>query len=624
VTYLRTAARRLSRRLARLAGRRGARVALAIAQRCGATGTTVRVLQEEAGRRLHLGQSGRAWDLLVVMARCREVPVHSALAGGSLLRRTGNPALAATTCLEVCRRCQLTDAERALALTELGLAYEATGDLDGAAEQLAAAVDSASDAGEPPSILARRYYRLGRVQQRLERWDEAVGAYRAALAYDETRGYWWYRLGRVLERVGRWEHAATAYDRAVALDGDAAQSARRLLRARRRAPHWIFYTPNDPLAARSLQALHKGSEVGVVAPIAAPTLIGWVAPGSRPEDARVTITLNGTVVAEGLGVREVVLPGQVRLLEFRRSLAAVYEYAGFGDVLEVRCRNRSLTFVDGLSDRYIFDNGPSRANDLIGRLADAYVINKYGHLQLSLSGDRSWQVTTFQLFVSLRAEIEATFGLTLMPFYGTMLGAVREQDFIRQDNDFDTLYISGHSSPESVLDEFGRLCSHLIRSGYSLTVTATHTRVARPHDERKLDIFFGWFDSDDRFHVSFGYRGEPVRKTIDFFTFRSVRLGFLEVPVPVNAEEILEQCYGSGWRTPDPGFKKLAPERILPPGYQLDDAEVARLNEKAQRHHGPRPAVEFDVEDGYDEANVPEPATDPQDDPAAENAATVD
>ncbi len=62
----------------------------------------------------------------------------------------------------------------------------------------------------------------GRLLEMLHRWEEAVEAYRAALALQPSQPEWHYRHGWMLERLQRPADAAAAYARALALreDGD--------------------------------------------------------------------------------------------------------------------------------------------------------------------------------------------------------------------------------------------------------------------------------------------------------------------------------------------------------------------------------------------------------------------
>ena len=208
-------------------------------------------------------------------------------------------------------------------------------------------------------------------------------------------------------------------------------------------------------------------------------------------------------------------------------------------------------------------------------------------------GDGS-RAQLFDLYTRLKSDLLESFDLDLIPLYGTMLGAVRENDFIDADHDFDVGYISNHAEPGAVRDEFKRLCGHLISSGYNLAVDPAHTEITLNGSGQLLDLHFGWFNSDGYLDVSYGYHGSPVKRSAEFTAFRAEKLGDFSIPMPLNAEAILEQLYGSTWNSPDPNFTHDAATRKLDRRYQLTPTEVAELHwNQFYRDHKPDAASPF-------------------------------
>jgi hypothetical protein len=74
-------------------------------------------------------------------------------------------------------------------------------------------------------------------------------------------------------------------------------------------------------------------------------------------------------------------------------------------------------------------------------------------------------------------------------------------------------------------------------------------------DAMFIDMNYGWFTPSDELNVSFGWRFEPAQGRARFVAARSCRLADREIQVPGNAEEVLQQLYGSQWRVPDQGFE---------------------------------------------------------------------
>jgi SAM-dependent methyltransferase/tetratricopeptide (TPR) repeat protein len=534
---------------------------LAGARRLGREQRAGRALLREAERRLAAGQPARARAILDGFGSRPPGPVPVALGLLTLLRRAGELARARALGEAVLSRRDLTESQRARANTELACTREQAGDLAAGVEHLTAAVVAEPHRDAWRRTLAGWHHRIGAAAEQAQRWEAAAAAYQAAVHHDDTRAGSHYRLGGAREKLQQWGQAATAYQDAIARDGSRLAWHKALSRAAARAPEWTL--------ARLPEQGPDGPR-GVAAPPARGVVTGWIpATGAGSSDGTVRFTVNGRVVAQTRASREVAIAGEP-YLEFRRNLSELWSYAGAGDRLAVEHAGQQLHIVDS-GREYRFPGSESRLAELFAAFADGKVFNKYGRLRPSIQQDHEWQSRMLELFFQLRKELGDEFGVQLFPFYGTMLGAVREQNFIGHDNDFDTVYISGHTSPEAVREEFRTICDFLIDRGYSLRVKTTHTWVRVPGSgpeldklyTHKMDIFFGWFDEDGYLQISYGHHGQAVRKSGEFFQFRDQRLGIGEVPVPLNAEDILAQLYGEGWREPDPGFTHFSRTRIM-------------------------------------------------------------
>jgi len=316
-----------------------------------------------------------------------------------------------------------------------------------------------------------------------------------------------------------------------------------------------------------------GFPLGMVEKIDATGVEGWV---ERSGDMEVEIAVNGQVVASSFPSQNRELGGVVRDIGFSRTLKGLWKFLGEGDCVQVLYAGRALP-IAGHGDRWTCgDERASNVPKLLQRINDGYVFDKYGHLNLSMQADKEYQDWVLDTYNALREEIRGVIGCDSFAIYGTMLGAVREGNFIGHDNDFDMVYVSRFSDPEGVKAEFARLCGRLIDSGYWLHPKKTHTWVRRRGTKQKMDIFFSWFDANGMFHLSYGYHGAPVGRE-GFEKLVPYKLGNREVMLPEASPGILEQTFGHGWRTPDRGFKHQSPSRRIDKKYFLDQVRLSEL-----------------------------------------------
>jgi hypothetical protein len=146
-------------------------------------------------------------------------------------------------------------------------------------------------------------------------------------------------------------------------------------------------------------------------------------------------------------------------------------------------------------------------------------------------------------------------GVEAFPAYGTLLGAIREQNFIGHDNDVDLGYVSRHTHPLDVIRESFRLQRTLRAQGYAVdrySAAAFKVDVVEADGGvRGLDVFGGYF-LDGRLYLM-GEIGTPFQEDW-IFPLGTCTLAGRTLPAPARPEKLLEATYGPSWQVPDPAF----------------------------------------------------------------------
>lgn len=149
------------------------------------------------------------------------------------------------------------------------------------------------------------------------------------------------------------------------------------------------------------------------------------------------------------------------------------------------------------------------------------------------------------------------FGLAVFLTWGTLLGAVREGDFIAHDSDVDLAYLSAADSDHAVIEEHELIVRVLAGRGLAVRPASRgqmHVDVGAGADAPAafdLDIWTSWVRAGRFYHYP-DIQGElPASAVIPPVPGR---LAGAEVLLPARPEAVLEQFYGPDWRTPDPDY----------------------------------------------------------------------
>lgn len=220
--------------------------------------------------------------------------------------------------------------------------------------------------------------------------------------------------------------------------------------------------------------------------------------------------------------------------------------------VEAWANGQLLRYAEGCGG-YVPTPGENSLAKLESMLADGFFISsKSGGLHRRIR-DRWSDELVFRSLARGNSVFKELFGKELFIFFGTLLGCIRNNDFIDHDDDVDVCFMSRGGDAEAAALEFNEVVRALRAHG---------ERVDWPGNAHfhwnHLDVFTAWFEDGQLYTYNAG--GEcPEDVVLPPRTRQFMGRG---VVVPNQPEKVLELIYGPGWRVPDPMFQWRVPPHV--------------------------------------------------------------
>ena len=171
-----------------------------------------------------------------------------------------------------------------------------------------------------------------------------------------------------------------------------------------------------------------------------------------------------------------------------------------------------------------------------------------------------------------------------------MLGIVRDNGFIKHDDDIDIAIIPDVVRAKDVLRAFidegfgfihgflyeGEISEFTVRDVSGITIDVFFHKYVPGDKSRFYEVFMRWYadreypDAMANTALQFNFRGADGLK--------EVQVNGITTVIPTNAEEMLDSAYGP-WREPDPNFKSDSLKFVELPGFSYRATNLAKFLE---------------------------------------------
>lgn len=177
---------------------------------------------------------------------------------------------------------------------------------------------------------------------------------------------------------------------------------------------------------------------------------------------------------------------------------------------------------------------------------------------------------------SIETFFKEKFDIDIYLVYGTLLGAVREKDFILHDGDIDIGYLSKKNKKEDVIQELIEIYKVLQQHEMLVKFWAGQTHILSSNKRLIVDLWSSWIE-DNKYYLINQFSGQLTEDMI--LPFTKVTLRGVEFLAPKELDIILTFSYGN-WRLLDKDWKCTRKKSYL----GIKDIFIEALKWKEAKH----------------------------------------